>query len=299
MRKLRILITGANGMLGQRIVDFYSPNKNVELLATSFEDKPVIEGIIYSQLDLTDKKAVKKVVTEFYPDVIINTAAYTNVDKCETDKEAAYNTNVNAVEYLAKYGKITQARIIHLSTDYVFDGTSGPYSEDVRPEPIGYYGRTKLAGENALKAAGVKHAIIRTNVLYGIAKYGRQDFVKWVVNSLRDNKPVRIVNDQINNPTFIDDLVSAISKIIEFDKTGVYNIGGPEFLNRFEFTLRIAEFFRLDKSLITEITTAELGQPAPRPLKSGLVILKAVSELGYKPRTIEESLFLMQKELKL
>lgn len=299
MRKLRIFVTGANGMLGQRIIEFYSAKKNVELLGTSFEEKSVIEGIPYISLDLTDKKAVKKVVTEFYPDVIINTAAYTNVDKCEADKEAAYSTNVNAVEYLAKYGKITQAKIIHLSTDYVFDGNDGPYTEEARPEPIGYYGRTKLAGENALRASGVSHAIIRTNVLYGVAKYGRQDFVKWVVNSLKEKKPIRIVNDQINNPTFIDDLVSAISGIIEFNKTGVYNIGGPEFLNRYQFTLRIADYFGLDKSLISEITTAELNQPAPRPLKSGLVILKAETEFGYKPRTIEESLSLMRKELQL
>ncbi|GJQ61203.1 MAG: NAD(P)-dependent oxidoreductase [Melioribacteraceae bacterium] len=299
MRKLRILVTGANGMLGQRIIEFYSANKNVELLGSSFEEKSVIDGIPYISLDLTDKKAVKKVVTEFYPDVIIHTAAYTNVDKCESDKEAAYSTNVNAVEYLAKYGKITQAKIIHLSTDYVFDGNSGPYTEEDRPEPIGYYGRTKLAGENALKASGVKHAVIRTNVLYGVARHGRQDFVKWVVNSLKDEKPIRIVNDQINNPTFIDDLVSAISGIIEFDKSGVYNIGGSEFLNRYQFTLRIADYFGLDKSFISEITTAELNQPAPRPLKSGLVILKAETELGYKPRTIEESLSLMRKELQL
>jgi len=299
MRKKRLLITGSNGMLGQRLVEFYNRNDKFELLCVSYEDASYLPDINYSKLDLTDKKSVKKIVLDFYPDVIINTAAYTNVDKCETEKEAAYNTNVNAVEYLAKYGKITQSKVIHISTDYVFDGTEGPYTERERPEPIGYYGRTKLAGENALVSSGVNYAIVRTNVLYGISKYGRADFVKWVVNSLREGKQIKIVNDQINNPTFIDDLVVAVSRIIEFDKRGIYNIAGPEFLNRYEFTQKIADYFRLDKNLISEITTAELNQVAPRPLKSGLITLKAETELGYKPHSIEETFQLMQKELGL
>jgi len=286
-------------MLGQRLVEFYNKNNKFELLCVSYEDSSYLPDINYSKLDLTDKKSVKKIVLDFYPDVIINTAAYTNVDKCETEKEAAYNTNVNAVEYLAKYGKITQSKVIHISTDYVFDGTEGPYNERERPEPIGYYGRTKLAGENALISSGVNYAIIRTNVLYGCSKFGRADFVKWVVNSLKEGKQIKIVNDQINNPTFIDDLVIGISKVIEFDKTGIYNIAGPEFLNRFEFTKKIADYFGLDKTLISEITTAELNQVAPRPLKSGLIILKAETELGYKPHSIEETFKLMQKELGL
>lgn len=299
MRKKRLLITGSNGMLGQRLVEFYNKNNKFELLCVSYEDSSCLPDINYSQLDLADKKSVKKIVLDFYPDVIINTAAYTNVDKCETEKEAAYNTNVNAVEYLAKYGKITQSKVIHISTDYVFDGTEGPYTERERPEPIGYYGRTKLAGENALISSGANYAIIRTNVLYGISKFGRADFVKWVVSSLKEGKQIKIVNDQINNPTFIDDLVNGISKVIEFDKTGIYNIAGPEFLNRYEFTLKIADYFGLDKTLISEITTAELNQVAPRPLKSGLIILKAETELGYKPHSIVETFKLMQKELGL
>lgn len=284
-------------MLGQRLVSFYSENNKYEVLCVSYEDESVIDGINYQSVDLTDRKSVKKTVTDFMPDVIIHTAAYTNVDKCETEKEAAYNTNVNAVEYLIKYGKVCQAKIIHISTDYIFDGVAGPYNEDARPEPIGYYGRTKLAAENLLLAGGTDYAIIRTNVLYGIAKKGRPDFVKWVVSSLINDTKIKIVKDQINNPAFTEDLVAGINAVIEFDKTGIYNIGGPEFLSRFDFTLRIADYFKLDKSLITGITTEELNQPAKRPLKSGLITLKAETELGYKPHSIEESFKLMQKEL--
>ena len=167
------------------------------------------------------------------------------------------------------------------------------------PNPVGYYGRTKLASENALRISGTFFTILRTNVLYGIAPNSRPDFVRWVINSLEKNDNIRIVKDQINNPTFIDDLVQGINKIIEFRKTGIYNIGGQEFLSRYDFTLRIAEFFNLDKNLICPITTEELKQPAKRPLKSGLLILKAETELGYKPHTIIESLAAMKKELDL
>jgi len=147
--------------------------------------------------------------------------------------------------------------------------------------------------------SGVKFTIIRSNVLYGSAKYGRPDFVKWVVNSLKAGETIRIVTDQINNPTYVDNIVSAINSIIEFKKEGVYNIAGKEFLNRYEFTLKIADFFELNKELIKPILTKELNQPALRPLKSGLIILKAQTELNYKPFPLEETFQLMKKELDL
>lgn len=155
----------------------------------------------------------------------------------------------------------------------------------------------KLASENALRISNTYFTILRTNVLYGIALNSRPDFVRWVVSSLDENRNIRIVNDQINNPTFIDDLVQAINKIIEFKKTGIFNVGGIEFLSRYDFTLRIADYFNLDKKLITPIRTEELKQSARRPLKSGLIILKAETELGYKPHSIVESLAAMKKEL--
>ncbi len=205
---------------------------------------------------------------------------------------------MKGVEYLAEMCRVLDAHLIHISSDYIFDGTKGPYGENAKPNPIGYYGRTKLASENALKISGALNTILRTNVLYGAAD-SRPDFVRWVVNSIRNGSKIRIVTDQINNPTFIDDLVQSISKIIEFGKPGIYNIGGKEFLSRFDFTQRIADFFNLDKQLITPIKTPELNQPAPRPLKSGLIILKAETELSYRPHTINESLAIMKRELSL
>lgn len=297
--KNRILITGSNGMLGQRAVQFYSSKENIELLATSVEDKSVINSVEYISSDIKNRDSIKKVIHDYCPDFIVHTAAFTNVDLSEKLREEAWKINVKGVEYIAEAARAIDAHIVHISTDYIFDGKNGPYDENAIPDPVGYYGRTKLASENTLKISGTFFTILRTNVLYGIAHNSRPDFVRWVINSLSSKENIRIVKDQINNPTFIDDLVQAINKIVEFKKTGVYNIGGKEFLSRYEFTIRIADFFSLNKNLISPITTDELKQPARRPLKSGLLILKAQTELGYKPHTITESLAAMKKELEL
>ena len=286
-------------MLGQRAVQFYSSKENIELLATSVEENSVVDSVDYISSDIKNRDSIKKVIHDYYPDFIVHTAAFTNVDLSEKLREDAWKINVKGVEYIAEAARAIDAHIIHISTDYIFDGKDGPYSENALPNPVGYYGRTKLASENALRISGTFFTILRTNVLYGIAQNSRPDFVRWVINSLSKKENIRIVKDQINNPAFIDDLVQGINKIIEFKKTGTYNIGGKEFLSRYEFTLRIADFFNLDKNLITPITTDELKQPARRPLKSGLIILKAETELGYKPHTIIESLAAMKKELDL
>ena len=297
--KNRIIITGANGMLGQRAVEYYSSKENIELLATSVEDKSVIDSVDYMSCDIKSRDKIKKVIYDYCPDFIVHTAAFTNVDLSEKMREDAWKINVKGVEYIAEAARAIDAQIIHISTDYIFDGKNGPYHENDLPNPIGYYGRTKLASENALKISGTLFTILRTNVLYGFARNSRPDFVRWVINSLTKKERIRIVKDQINNPTFIDDLVQAINKIIEFKRTGIYNIGGKEFLSRLEFTNRIAAYFKLDRNLITPITTEELNQPARRPLKSGLWTLKAETELGYKPHSISESLMVMKKELGL
>jgi len=300
--KNRFFISGANGMLGQRAVNFYSQKGNIELLACSLEEKSIRElpqNIEYISCDITNREKIKGLIYDFCPDYILNLAAYTNVDLSEVDREKTWKANVKAVEYLAEAARTIDAHIIHISTDYIFDGKNGPYNEDDIPNPLGYYGRTKLASENVLKISGVLSTILRTNVLYGVAINHNSDFVNWVIKTLKNNEQIRIVTDQINNPTFTDDMVQAISKVIEFRKTGVYNIGGQEFISRYEFTQIISDFFNLDKSLINPIKTEELNQKARRPLKSGLITLKAESELGYKPHTIHEALSIIKKELNL
>lgn len=296
--KNRILVVGANGLLGQRLISFYAGKQNIELLGCSIEEKPFLSGITYIKCDITSREEVKKLIFDFYPDVIINAAGFTNVDLSEKERETAWKINVKGVEYLAEACRTIDAKIIHISTDYIFNGLNGPYDENAKVDPLGYYGRTKLASENALRIGAVTYSVIRTNVLYGIAN-SRPDFVRWVINNLTDKKQIRVVNDQINNPTYVEDLVQAINKIIELDKYNLYNIGGKDFLNRFEFGVKIADYFNLDKSLILPIVTEELKQPAKRPLKSGLITIKAETELGYKPHSILEALGKIKKQLAL
>ena len=296
--KNRILVVGANGLLGQRLISFYTEKQNIELMGCSIENKSALLGTAYVKCDITSREEVKKLVFDFYPDVVINAAGFTNVDQSEKERETAWKINVKGVEYLTEACRTIDAKIIQISTDYIFNGINGPYDENAKVDPLGYYGRTKLASENALRIGAVTYSVIRTNVLYGIAN-SRPDFVRWVINSLNDKKQIRVVTDQINNPTFVEDIVQAINKIIELDKFNLYNIGGKDFLNRFEFAAIIADYFNLDKSLILPIVTEELKQPAKRPLKSGLITIKAETELGFKPRSITEALAVIKKQLSL
>jgi len=296
--KKRILITGANGLLGQRLISFYKSIKDVELLGCSIEKAPYYNDAPYLQFDITSRDNVKKVVYDFYPDVVINAAGFTNVDLCEIQRETAWKVNVKGVEYLAEACRAIDSKLIQISTDYIFNGVNGPYDETAKPDPLGYYGRTKLASENALKISAVTYSVIRTNVLYGLAN-SRPDFVRWVIDELSANKKIFVVKDQIGNPTFIEDLVQAINKIISFEKYSLYNIGGKDFVNRFEFASLVAEIFNLNKELIFPITTDQLKQTAKRPLNSGLITIKAETELGYKPHSITDALVLIKKQLNL
>jgi len=221
------------------------------------------------------------------------------VDKSETEKDAAKGINVFGVKFIAEAAKEIGAHFIHISSDYVFNGYNGPYSEEDTTDPVGYYGLTKLEGEIEIKNILDNYSILRTNVLYGPAKFGRPDFVKWVYTNLKDNKQIKIVTDQINNPTYIDDLVSAIFLCITKKVYGIYHIGGKEFLNRYEFTKKIANYFELDTGLIIPITTAELNQAAKRPLKSGLITKKAEANFGYIPTELTKTFELMKKELSM
>lgn len=297
--KEKILIIGSNGMLGQRLVEHVHNLDEYELITASYEANSYFDYADYTSIDISNETAVKELIKNTNPNYIVNTAAYTNVDKSEVEKEVAKGINVLGVKYIAQAAKEIGAHFVHISSDYVFNGNNGPYSEEDSTDPVGYYGLTKLYGEKEIINALKKYSIIRTNVLYGPAKFGRPDFVKWVYSSLKDKKQIKIVTDQINNPTYIDDLVSAIYSLIEKNIYGIYNIGGKEFLNRYEFTLKIADFFGLDKELITAIKTEELNQMAKRPLKSGLITKKAETDFGYNPTDIIKTFELMQKELSM
>jgi dTDP-4-dehydrorhamnose reductase len=299
MNNRRMLVFGCNGLLGQKVADLLVRGTPASVTLTSFENAPVrpIEPAEYIQADITSKKDVKQVVAHSEPDVIINCAAMTNVDACETERETAWKVNVGGVEHIIEAARRTGALIVHVSSDYIFDGKVGPYTEDDRPEPLSYYGKTKLAGENCLRASGLNYLIARTMILYGFAPGVKQNFALWLIQSLEKQTPVRIVDDQFGNPTLADDLAYGMLRGVELGKTGIYNIAGRDIVSRHEFALRVARAFNLDASLISPIKTASLRQPAHRPLKSGLITLKAEVELGIKPSTIEEGLAVLKNQI--
>ena len=294
----KILITGSNGLLGQSIQTVFKRESEFELYPTSVEEKSDISNSLnYSKLDTTKRDDVKKIVREISPEVIINCAAYTDVDGCETHKEQCWKLNVEAVNNLITAVRTANARIIHYSTDYVFDGKNGPYSEEDKTDPVSYYGRSKLASENALKTGGLDYTIIRTMVLYGTGINVKPNFALWLISKLSKNEQVNIVDDQTGNYTVAEDLAYGTLKIIEKNCTGLYNIAGSDIISRYDFAVKLCDVFRFDKELIKKIKTADLNQPAVRPLNSGLIILKAQTELGFTPMDTTEGLQYLSKML--
>lgn len=299
MKGQRVLVVGGNGLLGQKVTEFLVRGSGHNVTVCSIEPAPVLHlhSATYEQVDITSKKDVRNIVHSVEPNVIVNCAAMTNVDACETERELAWRINTEGVEYLIDAARRDNARIFHISTDYIFDGKSGPYDETARPEPLSYYGKTKLASENALLLSGLPYFIARTMVLYGMGTNVKSNFALWLIENLEKNRPVKVVDDQFGNPTLVDDLAQGILNAIELGKTGIYHFAGRDIISRFEFAVRLARVFDFEPRLIIPIKTAQLDQPAARPMKSGLITLKAEVELGYRPSTVEQGLLVLKSQL--
>jgi dTDP-4-dehydrorhamnose reductase len=251
----------------------------------------------YFQMDIAVKEDVKDKVKKYMPDIIINTAAFTNVDGCETEKELSWRVNVDAVKNFIIASRVNDTKIIHLSTDYVFDGKTGNYDESSKPNPLSYYGKSKLASENALISSGIRFVVVRTMIIYGTAANIRPNFALWLIDMLGRGEHVRIVDDQFGMPTISDDLGWGILKIVDLDKSGFYHICGSEYLSRYEFAVKLAGVFELDENLIIPVKTSDLNQAAPRPIKSSFILLKAETELGLKPLNVTEGLVFLKTQL--
>jgi len=292
-----VVVTGANGLLGQKVVGEFQPHFNV--IATGLEPEPVVtwDDANYRQLDITDYDSVKTLLDESEPAFVVNCAAFTDVDGAEEKKETAWAINATAVKKMVRLLRRKQTKFVQISTDYVFDGVSGPYSEKDRPSPINYYGTSKLAADNAVIASGVDHLIFRTNVLYGAAKQVH-NFVLWVIRSLRAQKAISVVDDQVGNPTLANGLAHAILMGCVMNARGIFNYAGSEMLDRYTFALQIAGHFSLDESLITPCKTEELDQlVASRPRSSGLKTEKVVEELHIRLYDTKSGLTQVEKDL--
>ena len=289
---MRILVTGCHGLLGQKLVELLTPDY-CELHGIDVHKQDLFSGrreYTYHQLDMTERVPLLDLIVKVRPHVIVNTAAMTHVDACEVEREACWRINTTAVETLVDGARRTGSRVIQLSSDYVFDGEAGPYSEIDRPNPISFYGKSKHASENAVLGGGVDGTIVRTVVLYGHGRNLRPSFVSWLVEKLRSRHDVKIVTDQISNTTLVDDLGKAIKLIISGGHTGIYHAAGKDIVSRFEFAMMVAKIYGLSDVYIQPTLTRLLGQNAPRPLQSGLVVDKAERDLEMKFLIVEEQL---------
>lgn len=296
-----VIVVGFNSKISvaiRRVFVDYSDFKLIFLSSSlPFGESAIIEEHIVFGGNFTDWKELKEVCLCLRPEFIVNTAAYTNVDDCEDHREDAWRVNVKGVENLARASRILDSHLLHFSTDYIFDGKNGPYSETDTPNPIGYYGKTKLASENVCRTESAAYTIFRTNVLYGATKDLKSDFVLWTLGKLREGLPFNVVDDQFGNPTLIDDIAYAVGKLLEKKYEGIFNIGGADWLNRYEFSRIVADVFGYDKNLISPSKSASLRQKAPRPMRGGLITLKAESMLDIRFSTVKNGLSLMRQQL--
>jgi len=287
---MRVLITGSNGLLGQKLVKNFSSDHQIigiDLQTEAFISAP---NFTYHNLSILEVVNLEELFSTFGPEVVINAGAYTDVDGCEDNKEKAWSVNVDGVKTLTSLCKKNKVKLIHLSTDYIFDGKNGPYSEEDTPHPVGYYGLTKLESEKVILDGNIDFLIVRTNVLYGKGERLRPNFALWLIHRLADKEKVRIVMDQYNNPTLADNLAGAIKEATEKNIAGILNISGSEYLSRYDFALKVAKKFNLDQGLISPAKTSELRQKAPRPFKGGLKIDKAKKLLETELLDIEKGL---------
>ena len=296
----KILVTGTNGLLGQKLTSLITQEGEYELIATGrgANRNPSQEGYQYVSMDITNAEEVEQVISTYQPNYIINTAAMTNVDQCEDDKEGCWSQNVDAVQYLANSSKRHHCFLLHLSTDFIFDGEDGPYDEEAEPNPVSYYGESKLAAEKILLASDISWAMARTVLVYGITPgMSRSNIILWVKKSLEEGKEINVVNDQWRTPTLAEDLAMGCYLIIQKEAQGIYNISGKDFLNPYQMAVKTADFFGLDKSTLHETDGSKFQQKAKRPPKTGFILDKAIKDLGYDPVSFEEGIEVLNKQL--
>ncbi len=298
----RVLVTGASGLVGQAVAARLAALPGADVLATA-RDERRLAGVVSggtAPLDVRDAAAVTRLFQDFTPRVVVHCAGTSQVEACEADREACWALNVDATATLAAACRRHGARLVLLSTDFVFDGTAGPYGEADRPSPTGTYGRTKLAAENAIRTARLADwAVVRTTLVLGAPSgaHVRSDFVRWLVGELSAGRRVRVAGDQWRTPTYDRDLADGVARIVRFGKTGLFHVAGREWTTPLDLARLAADVFDLDAGLITPATTAELHPGAPRPLRAGLLILRAETELGYRPRSLRVALADLRQRL--
>lgn len=259
-----------------------------------------LDGYVYESMDVTDQVQVEKVMNKYMPDLVIHTAALTNVDACESSKEEARILNVDAVDFLIIACRKISSHLVHLSTDFVFDGEKGPYIESDLPNPLSYYAETKLQAEQLIIDSGISYSIIRTIIIYGVVDdNSRSNVVLWAVNSLRAQKTITVINDQYRSPTLAEDLAGACINAALKKAQGIFHVSGRELMCILDIVKITADYFDLDQKFIQSVSSDQLNQAARRPPVTGFIIEKAQRELDFYPHSFLSGLEIVKKQLLL
>ncbi|MFT7591152.1 MAG: dTDP-4-dehydrorhamnose reductase [bacterium] len=289
----RILVTGSNGLLGQKLTDLYLSRDDVGLIATARGENrhPESKGYDYAKMDITNEAQVSAVINRYKPDVIIHCAAMTNVDACELDPKLCELLNLTATEYLVNAANAVNAHFVFVSTDFIFDGENGPYSEEDEAAPLSFYGHSKYNAEQVVQNQAKSWAIARTVLVYGlVADMSRSNIVLWARESLANKKEINVVDDQHRSPTLAEDLAIGCALIAEQEAQGIFNISGKDQMNIYQLVQRVADYFGLSMEQVSRIDSASLNQPAKRPPVTGFDLSKSKRILGYDPRSFDEGI---------
>ncbi|MFM7645284.1 MAG: SDR family oxidoreductase [Sphingomonadales bacterium] len=290
---MKILLTGANGFLGYYLCDLLT-NAGLDLMATSrgpcrlpFASRSTFT---YEPLDFTDQHRAELLIKSFRPTCIIHAGAMGKPDDCAREPELANSINIGGTLHLLNAARQVKARFCYISTDFVFDGNEGHYSENATRQPVNHYGYTKWQAERSVEQSALDWSIIRTVLVYGKPHTGRSNLLSFVQEKLSQGQPYQVVDDQIRTPTYVGDLAKGIFESIKRSATGVFHLCGQEVLTPYDMALQAASYLSLDASLIIRTNTASFQQPAQRPLKTGLCIDKARAQLDFSPVSFAEGL---------
>ena len=298
---MRAVVTGANGLVGGRLIRLLSSRGHEVIgLGRGHQRTTELGGGKYVSVELGNSETLASALKELRPDVIINCAAMTDVDGCERDPSGAYTANVEGAANLARSARALDAHLVHVSTDYVFDGDAGPYDVDAIPNPRGVYALTKHAGEEAVRSLCVKAGwtIARTAVVYGWPSTGKNNFGSWLIDALSSGKNVKLFSDQWVSPTHASNVAEMLAELAERRLAGTWHTSGADVVDRVAFGQQLCARFGFDAALIQPSRMADVNLPSPRPAKSGLNVSRTLEALTAKPLSLEAALARLYAEYK-